>query len=173
MLESNKTIANNKILAGNINDVSNQLQHEKQSNANLFYQLSLQKTENVRLSNEIKKVAPTTANLFKSAINNEVKNANNSEKSNMTGVVKIKDKKPEKKTPKKEKNNDVAPIEKESSKQKSTIDDIMSAMDSVNTSPPASLETKQKKDFVVEVQSGENTKNLQKAFDDQLDELSQ
>jgi len=49
----------------------------------------------------------------------------------------------------------------------------MSAMNNVNTSPPASQATKMKKDFVIEVESDENKKDLEKSFDEQLNKLTE
>ncbi|HIP94624.1 MAG TPA: hypothetical protein EYH20_04735 [Leucothrix sp.] len=175
--DSDKILISNKALKENINDLSNQLQYEKQSNANLLYQLSLQKTENVRLSNAIKQVVPNTANLFKNAITDKTKTVGNLKGSTTVEMVKIKDKNPKSETPSvsKEKNKikNKKSLEKEGAQQNSAIDDIMSAMGNVNISPPASFETKQKKEFVVEVQSVDSTKDLQKSFEKQLDELSQ
>ena len=175
--DSDKILISNKALKENINDLSNQLQYEKQSNANLLYQLSLQKTENVRLSNAIKQVVPKTANLLKNAITDKTKTVGNLKGSTTVEMVKIKDKNPKSETPlvSKEKNKikNKKSLEEEGSQQNSAIDDIMSAMGKVNISPPASFETKQKKEFVVEVQSVDSTKDLQKSFEKQLDELSQ
>ena len=172
--DSDKILISNKALKKNINDLSNQLQYEKQSNANLLYQLSLQKTENVRLSNAIKQVVPKTANLLKNAITDKTKTVGNLKGSTTVEMVKIKDKNPKSETPlvSKEKHK-IKNLEKEGAQQNSAIDDIMSAMGKVNISPPASFETKQKKEFVVEVQSVDSTKDLQKSFEKQLDELSQ
>ena len=59
------------------------------------------------------------------------------------------------------------------SSSNSKVDAIMAAMEGVNTNPPVNLQTRQKKDFVVEVKSGDNPEDLQKIFQKQLDELSQ
>ena len=160
--EIKQLLESNNALKKNLDELSTQLQKEKESNASLLYQLSLQKTENVRLLKTFRK------NLL----------SDNVKSSSRADVVKIIDKKSlEANTSLIEKTKIEAvkelPLEKVNQRQKSNIDDIMAAMVNVNTSPPASLETQRKKDFVVEVKSGDSAEDLQKVFQEQLDELTQ